>query len=69
LKANRFQLPVEEIGTQTGKIRFINVVNYCCIAGCISRVRGNNTKMDVFSSVSIRYSFKIAVKPGFLAVN
>jgi len=29
---NRSQLPVEEIGTQTGKIRFINEVNYCCIA-------------------------------------
>ena len=43
LMANRSQLPVEEIGTQTGKIRIINVVNYCCIAGCIIRVRGSNT--------------------------
>ena len=29
--------------TQTGKIRFINLVNYCCIDGCISCVHGSNT--------------------------
>ena len=62
--ANRSQLPVEEIGTQTGKIRFINVVNYCCIAGFISRVRGSNTKRDVFLSVSVSNTFKIAIKAG-----
>jgi len=44
--ANSSQLPVEEIGTQTGKIGFIN-----------------------FLSVSIRNTFKIAVKAGFLAGN
>ena len=43
LMANRSQLPVEEKGTQT-KIRFLDVVNYYCVDGCISRGRGSNTK-------------------------
>ena len=61
--ANRSQLPVEEIGTQTAKIRFINVVNYCCVDGSISRGHGSNTN-GMSSSVSIRNTFKIAVTAG-----
>ena len=64
LMANRSQLPVEEKRNADCKIGFINMVNYYCVDGCISRRRGSNTN-GMSSSVSIRNTFNIAVKAGF----
>ena len=43
LMANRSQLPVEEKRNADCKIRFINLVSYYCVDGCISHGRGSNT--------------------------
>ena len=34
---------LKDVFGQTGKISFINIVNYYCVDGCISRGRGSKT--------------------------
>jgi len=58
---DKAQLPVVEKMIADYKIGFINMVNYCCVDGCISHGSKSNTK-GIFLSVSIRSTFKIAVK-------
>jgi len=58
------QVPSSRRGKRNAdcKIEFINMVNYCCVVGCISHGRGSNTNGI---SISIRSTFKIAVKAVF----